>query len=933
MDETDKILNPREPHFLERVCQYLVHGKNFEELGEILDLRGEYDLVQLVRESGLQDAGAIRHRRRAFLLAQQIINDRGEWNGERAAHLFRLWQEGGHLFYAEPLGDSAAHEHVLQVLEKCAKERTFAKSILKFSLPLCHSYAESLIRASLFLRAEETIEHAHVRRAVLSACLTYLRQSVGSCFATAPAIVIQTEQLDHLVADLQELLSTGRLKRIFDGVEYPVPMSPSWGIGDLRKDLLTIARTKSVWKSPGLLAGCRAAGLEIESSDQIRIWMQELVKKHKQLTSLELFEELLLKKYQINRERLESFRTRRSLPSRMILTGGAFSSDLACEEFESAFQKARSACCTMVDHPLLKSWEFTLASFSESKMEFSRWNLYASLGLDPQKRGGIGEALSQVIDRQIEEANQKIEELHQSYEIAFDRVRGAEVLLRQASSEAQIRRRKAEYESQLYHMRVLLEMRDTAYEKGNKFTSLLNFLIKQYDTHFPLYFQEIYDPEMFDLQAGPYEDSMAGFRLVYKHGRNDPSLWTMIRTQEQYVEALIDFFKMSETQITTACVDGEVAKEVSRLTTLVIGHVRTAEFIESALQRMRDAHQADKFPTTAPDMLTGEKKPWAYVSGGTMETLLKTYYRFSGHITTEGRWVESAEDLLVFLLDALKGLPLSTAELFHRSPNRSMLMHSPNHAFILHPGWERFYRGWQENVFSYTWVRDQVVEPAKRFFASMALSPVEQQYLAEHWMGEQVSFKQKEKQDFFVQKEGGLSVEGFVQQLLGPREPNQKDLTRLDAFLLKILPLVPGSRWKECVLLLQPEETRESVRQLLEKESDDLYTYVGACELQDLAKGFYLLATRSMQHAQDVHSAIRKSALHAHLQSPEPLLFADANWPHYYFGFALGPASGRLRLWRLNTDTMQGVPMGEWEMFLNGEAKLPWAILTNRLFV
>ena len=99
----------------------------------------------------------------------------------------------------------------------------------------------------------------------LIAWLTYLRQNVGSCFATAPAIVVSEEQPELFFKDLSELFGTGRLKRTFGGVEYSVPFSASWGAGDLRRLIVVqrgpLAEKQKSWHSPGILAGLEASGV------------------------------------------------------------------------------------------------------------------------------------------------------------------------------------------------------------------------------------------------------------------------------------------------------------------------------------------------------------------------------------------------------------------------------------------------------------------------------------------------------------------------------------------------------------------------------------------------------------------------------------------------------------------------------------------------
>ena len=74
------------------------------------------------------------------------------------------------------------------------------------------------------------IELAQTRRAVLSALLTKLRQSVGSCFATAPAIIIQAEQIHQFLSDIEEIFRLGGLKRTIQGEEYFVPTKSELGV-------------------------------------------------------------------------------------------------------------------------------------------------------------------------------------------------------------------------------------------------------------------------------------------------------------------------------------------------------------------------------------------------------------------------------------------------------------------------------------------------------------------------------------------------------------------------------------------------------------------------------------------------------------------------------------------------------------------------------
>ncbi len=927
-------LSPREEGFLSSLSHWLsIYGKR-NWLGDLLQIDREAELSAAVELSGVQDAALFRARRRAVLLSEWIIDEEGVFQQDRLLQCSEGWAASGHFFYARGRSDKLIHEHIGKILNHFALTPALIKQIQRFSHPLCHTYAERIIRLSLFLPHNHALQNCHIRRAVFAASLTFLRQSIGSCFATAPALLIQSDQIDYFLTDLYELLATGRLKRTFEGNEHSVPLSPSFGMGDLRRNIGFLLDRYPIFLSPGLLAACRASLLLSEEwphskqVKQIQKWLEERKDIGKAASIIDFFETLFLETHGVSRDEWGAFQTRQKLPRRQMIQGTSSPRDLLCEKISHTLQVFNETFVSFVDHPLLKAWEFTLASFSESKAEFSRWNLYASLGLDPEEEGGIGALIAQEIDKRLGDSNSKIKELQQGYEVAFDEVRATEALLKRADSHEKARRLQAEYQSRVYHMNSLLEMRDEIHHKGGQYTGMLKYLIEQYDLRFPQFFQEIYDAEMFDIKAGPYQDSVAGFRLVYKHGRNDPSQWTMITSSEQYIECLIDFFKMTEGTIVADYPHPAAANEISRLTDLIIAHVHSSLFLETAMARIKRAYLSDHLDPHST-MIEGGRTPWAYISGGTMETLLKFYYRYPGSITKEGRWVENTEDLLIFFLDALKSLPLAHEERFAKNRNAGMLMNSPNHAVILYPGVPGFFAGWQENTFSYTWVRDRIVHPSRDFFAAMTLTPDEQLFLIDEWGKGFPLMIQHQLTKVFIANRETRTVAGFVQTLASYSNDYLKLgnlMENLDSFLYEMLPLCPGERWKENVLLAIPEKWREGVSRILTQQPDDLYGFIGSRRLQELAKAFILLLHSSIQTSVDIHELCAHEARLKKIAPPSPLFFADTNWPHFYFAFVWGAASGRLQLWRMDTSGIKGVPMSEWEAFLRGDRQRLWAI-------
>ncbi|NGX46971.1 MAG: hypothetical protein K1000chlam3_00340, partial [Chlamydiae bacterium] len=469
------------------------------------------------------------------------------------------------------------------------------------------------------------------------------------------------------------------------------------------------------------------------------------------------------------------------------------------------------------------------------------------------------------------------------YEIAFDQVRTTEVLLRNAVSEADLRRLRGEHQVRVYHLHSCEELRNKFSEKTQNIANFFPFLLEQIVKQFQEHFQEIYDAEMQEVLSTPYDDAPAGFRLLYKHGRSHVGSWTFIHNSTEYIQALKEFFRAIEHPIQEDCEWEEGKEEITHLFTAIIHHVSTEEFLTSSFYRMAKAHQV---PLQKLPLEQMEKKPWAYTSGGTMPTLLKTYFRREGSLSEEARWVESPSDLLIFILDTLKVLPPSITDPFVKDSQKRMLMTSPTHAFSLLPGQELLRKGWEDPGFTYTWVRDQIIEPRRAFYNAVQLEPHEQLLLLQEL-------------DFSFRSEEPLSITDFRAQL--PPDP------KIDARLYELLPLI------------SPTQAEELFRDLKLKAIAP-YKPTFRRHLHDLILSHYKTSSK------DLHLEVARLMEQKKLAPPRPLIFADTNWSKFYFSFLVNPVTNELELWRTDKIGLTGSPMREWEHFLDGRVKEPWGI-------
>lgn len=921
-------------------------------------LTDEYDeLSRYLDRSQIQDSCCVRNVIRARKLAQLLIDDKGEVRVALLPNIITLLKR--HLYSLGPdrQYDAKRQVHMLQVLETLQQNKEILRFFKKISRPLSNRDAEMLIRDSLQLPENVPLNDALAKRAVLSAWLCHLRQNVGACFATAPAKIVQEEQPEQFIQDLYDLLSTGRLKRVFAGTEYSVPLSPSWGGGDLKKPLFIKGAVDDLkpelWYSPGLIAAFEAVGL-LKSEDnskkkviQLKEWLMPLllryVKVYPIVTAEKIIRDLLLNALQLTEEQIKEYENRPRSPLQspmMVQTAFASKKNGSIGEraasFLQQFEIAKNAFKALADNALLKAWEYSLASFSDIKQEFARWNLYASLGLGAQEVGGLGYCMYQVIQNKINDYNKVVEDLQYEYEMAFGQVKAIETRMRTASTEKELNWLKIEYQTLTNEFYFLQERRDHASAHAKSLVNLYESLYEIYQELFKDYFQEVYDADMQEVDTGPFDDSPAGFRLVYKHGRSNTSQWTRIRSPQEFVDALAAFFVATEPRLAEGIDIEGMEKEVSEIVTAMINHVKTKEFIETAFHRMARAHQTQPIENPLEHLDKIEKKPWAYTSGGNMNTLVSCYFRLEDKPKEVERWVENEAELFVFLVDTIKQIPPKQMEPFLQGQRRSMLTQSPTHAFTLQPTRPLFKEAWSNHqaAFTYTSVRDLLIRPAQDFVETLMLDEPMMQFLVKMLLEKvPVNFQPRFK-SVFGHINGPLTPVFFreflvdmISQDRGLRMGRMPVLSsdEIDSFLYSQLPLFPTHQLKSrlrSILIQLPDISASKADEIVsfidEIPSSRGNQLMSARQLQEICLALLCLTGPGTSAAHDYHLHISQAAQKLGFAMPAPILFADTNWVKDEFGFVVNPGTGKFELWRIDYTGRSGAPMSSWKQWLDG---------------
>jgi hypothetical protein len=976
-DEIDDVLAgikvpPEDPQFYPRAFSVIV--KQNKEIMSRENSRAfcgeEYDnLSKRLDRSQLQESCSVRNVLRTRCLANNLINDKGEISLERIPEIINSLKESLYSLGPNRQYDAVRQEHILNTLQFLSISKDAQRLLKAISKPISDPHAEEFIRATLQLPQKETVTDAHTRRAALASWLCYLRQNVGSCFATAPAIIVHDEQPLQYLKDINEILSTGRLKRTFGGVEYTSPLSISWGAGDLKKNILVPLNHANeieleLWLSPGLVAAFEATGLlKKEFSLKQKTEMtkdlisQALYKaENKELYLItnaeDIIRRVLLNHLHLSESDLKDYenRSRGTLQNVMLtpyLQTTPRGKTEICTTFYHLLDLAEDAFKGLADNALLKAWEFTMASFAETKAGFTRWNLYSSLGFQHEERGGVGFCMYEIIVQKIEQSKLKIKDLQEEYEVMYSQIKYLELRLQRAASEKELEWLKIDYKTKMYAFNTLEELRDNENEKAQRIANMFNLLSDAYYELFPKYFQEVYDADMHEVTVGQYDDSPAGFRLLFKHGRANTSQWTYIRNPNDFIQALSDFFIATETELSSREEFKGLDRELTEIVTSIVMQVKTEEFLETAFHRMAAVHQSRDFKNPLANLDKIEKKPWAYTSGGSMATLVSCFFGLEDKPFEVSRWVENPMELLVFLIDTIKQVPHKLMSEYTSKANKSMLIHSPTHAFLMKPGLSPFKEGWLDDSFTYTWVRDNMVKPIERFIDNIVLDESAQEFIISK-LSEFVpeNFRYYFRQSFSrlhgdmsptqlrnhivenMQKERGLQFHKTL--VLQPDE--------IDRYLYEVLPIFPTFQMNERI-----KEVVESISEIPNAQKERLLIlwnklpsviggerYATSKMLQDTIKALLCLDLQKTSMPFDFHASVIEGARKCDYAFPKPILFADTNWTKDYFGFTVNPGSGKLELWRFDILGIIGTPMSSWSQWLDGTRRdISWGIYTR----
>ncbi|MFJ1509395.1 hypothetical protein [Chlamydia crocodili] len=935
------------------VFDSLVLKQKHNELEEIF-CSEDNDLFRAYQTTSLQSPLAAKNLTIARNAARYILAENGEIDIAKVVkaieHLTKcLYPLGPHRH-----NEAKPREHLLKMLQAIKQESEIKERIKKLFVPSYKSI-QDLIRNTLALPHEIALTPIHARQAALTAMFCYLRQDVGSCFATAFAIVIHQEYPTLFIKDIDDLLTSGKLTRIIGTREVSVPINLSGCIGELFKPLRILDLypdpVAKLSASPGLQRAFEAAGI-VDTLDDPQVRVQQILAHEYLLNKLqhvddiitanEVIQSTLLHHYQITASSVRSTLFQEGFYSKeqvffSIENSHKLSQTQRVYSYLTAYEQAKSAFIGDTQNPLLKSWEYTLATLADSNDSSTLNHIRVALGWNHDDSDSLAHIIQTFVEEEVDNARDLIQQCEQTYNEARAQLEYIESRMRNPLNEQDNKillmdhlRFRQELNKALYDW-------DTAQEKAKKLFALPNFLLSFYTKIIPQYFRSSYDAFIQEF-SHLYADSPAGFRILFTHGRSHPNTWSAIYSINEFISSLSEFFSSTEVELLGKHGVLGLEKETSALIHRIISSLHKNSFQEAAITRILEGYN---LPIPQPVLNNLDKishTPWVYVSGGTVETLLKDYFENSEELTHIEKHPENAHELAAFFSDALKDLP-SAIKSYLEDGSHSLIASSPTHVFSIIAGSPLFREAWNNDWYSYTWLRDVWVKNHQDFLADTVLNQQGIYTFIERFCTKYSL--EKFTYDFhdFCSDHSLLLPElyekasRFLQETL-PRSKNIFLLyqRRLAHQIVQDIPYTSDQQLPEVLdnvcsyLGISSRITYEKFDKLIERFIPS-FSLLSSGEIRHLFKGLMMESYQQLYFEEDIFLRLATAMRHHNLAYPAPLLFGDSNWAYSYFGFILHPGTQEIDLWQFNYAGLQGYPLENIDKLLS--VSRPWTLYAN----
>lgn len=833
---------------------------NFPDLDRLLGASEEEELIFQTHKSSVGHLEPMCFLHRARSCAKFLLD--GNLSEGVIHEAITILENRQHFSSSHLIEDHFFFSLALSNLKKLLKEEALLEKIKKASAYAVHRDMENVVfDTNLIYR--ELLEKEDVQMAFLVCLFCPLRQKVGSCFATAPAIFLQRENPLQMLNDLEEMIIKGRLSRIAKGKEHF-----AYAYYMLEEEAFELKfhcdeHLRGMFFSPAM----QQAFIDIQGSNaQKADYFYQIVRTHWQKAEISLNEliHLIIQKMHVHER-----------ASKDVL----FINQEAIEKDE--VKKRARAFIAFEECALLRLWEYTLASFSDIETDLAQSNLFISLGLSPKQTDGIGAILGRYLDQELQEKRVLHSEKQEHYRREKEQY---DFSVRYQSFPSQMDRLERLQSEASHHKAqiVALEQQlNSLKEEVELVSSFLSFYIEKLLFFLPEYFQELFDPSLQTDREGIYADRPVGFRLFYKNRRRFPHLWTKITDADSFISVLSDWFNRLEGDITELLPSVYGKNLLREITNQILHYIQYPSFKQECVTRCQSSG------------LNKDATPWAFVLGGRVDALLQLYWGKEGFLEKEQFAPDNFQSVLIHLFDFMKELPYDQSKPFLQNPYKSFIAYAPDHVFLFRPGEKVFKEQWKENFFSYTQFRDRFILPFQGFWQSLTVYPDEARY----------ALKALHLPDLDPLPYG-CSLQEFRNYILDATD--QERASVVDQELYHLFPLIEKEK---AVNLL--EEMIPSNHEWLTHLQKTIDQFVSYTHFYGLFKQAQMITDPS--YGQRSLIDLYLDFLHpVGLARPQPLIFGDSNWDKVYLGAIVNPGSLEVELWRVEKNSLRIHPLQVW---------------------
>jgi hypothetical protein len=263
------------------------------------------------------------------------------------------------------------------------------------------------------------------------------------------------------------------------------------------------------------------------------------------------------------------------------------------------------------------------------------------------------------------------------------------------------------------------------------------------------------------------------------------------------------------------------------------------------------------------------------------------------------------------------------------------------------PGYAPFKESWMSDMYSYSWIKMHVTEPAKNFYKDILVDNEMMQKLGKK-IREAIHHNYRPRFDkimeTFKYQQSLKEFYGQFSRLIfhdrGLKTENGS-VVSADLFASLLHSEFPYTEWTQVRSIVEEigralclsnglEQTRFDRAVSKHWKIPSQEKYISCSELIYLIEGLIVITVGKSRYKKDIVHDILGHMRKKGCLGPRPVIFADTNWIKDFFAFVVNPGNLELEFWSVDAYGLSAKPVSHWKMWLNGTRKEPdWGVFSK----